>query len=144
LVVTTIACSSSREAPATARSASEARATVELDLYSGRPNPTWDLSGADTRTLETMLRSLPTAPPAAPADTLGYRGFVVRFTGSAGSSTTLRVHKGVVQRGTGTSATYLEDSGGRVEAWLLNTGKPTLSSETYQYVQKEVAPNGKQ
>lgn len=137
LAISTAACSSSGNAPATA---SEPRATVELDVYSGRPNPTWDLSGSDSRALKAMLEALPAGPPAMPADALGYRGFLVRFPGEA-ASPGIKVRKGVVQRGTGASAKFFGDRGGRIETWLLNTGKPILSSETYEYVQKELVPH---
>jgi hypothetical protein len=88
-----------------------------------------------------MLQSLPPIPPADQATTLGYRGFVVRQTDDTGAVTTIRVYKGAVQEGT--PAGYHGDPGGKIETWLLNTGKSTLTSETFDYVQKEVASHGR-
>jgi hypothetical protein len=53
-------------------------ALVELDLFSGRPNPTWALDERSAQQIQQLIDSLaPThlPPPEAPA--LGYRGFRV-------------------------------------------------------------------
>lgn len=54
---------------------------VEIDIFSGRPNPHWMLSLAEERELRKRLLSLkkPMSPPDIPA--LGFRGFVVRLGG---------------------------------------------------------------
>lgn len=54
--------------------------TVELDIFSGRPNPVWTLTGKEERDLidrVTADRSL-MAPLSAETGGLGYRGFIVR------------------------------------------------------------------
>jgi hypothetical protein len=49
---------------------------VELDLYSGQPNPCWDLDAIAVRWLRQRCQRLPRAPgPAAAPPALGYRGF---------------------------------------------------------------------
>jgi len=49
---------------------------VQLDVFSGRPNPCWTLSGESVRTLEQMLGGLqPDRAPEPPG--LGYRGILV-------------------------------------------------------------------
>jgi hypothetical protein len=55
-------------------------ALVELDLFSGRPNPAWELDDATTKQLRRLLGSLaavPTRPQEPPG--LGYRGFRIRL-----------------------------------------------------------------
>ena len=55
---------------------------VELDVFSGRPNPRWPLSKADARGLTALHRRLrevaahDASPPA-----LGYRGFLYQQGG---------------------------------------------------------------
>jgi hypothetical protein len=52
---------------------------IEADVYSGRPNPNWTLSAAQSETLIRRLRALPTASGGTQRDGLGYRGMIVRF-----------------------------------------------------------------
>jgi hypothetical protein len=51
---------------------------VELDVFSGRPNPQWRLSSEESVLLGTKITSLsePTDTPTIPD--LGFRGFVLR------------------------------------------------------------------
>ena len=49
---------------------------VELDIFSGRPNPRWELDERTARRLKEVHRSLrPAATSAAAKLDLGYRGF---------------------------------------------------------------------
>lgn len=57
---------------------------VELDAFSGLPNPTWTLSAAEAGELAARLRDLPRADATLPAPVLGYRGFRVRNPGGEG------------------------------------------------------------
>ena len=53
-------------------------ATVELDAFSGRPNPRWQLSADEARDLSARLLRLQPARRAKLADGgLGYRGFYI-------------------------------------------------------------------
>ena len=49
---------------------------VELDMFSGRPNPTWDLDDAAERELLALESNLrPAGRPGVEPPPLGYRGF---------------------------------------------------------------------
>lgn len=53
---------------------------VELDIYSGRPNPAWTLTAeqeGDFRGLLARLRAAGFAPAGVPTPDLGYRGLLV-------------------------------------------------------------------
>ena len=50
---------------------------VEIDAYSGRPNPNFDLPPLDAQELAKLLRDLPHAKGTPPESGLGYRGFVI-------------------------------------------------------------------
>jgi hypothetical protein len=55
---------------------------VELDIFSGRPNPTWELDEQAARTLRELHQELwgvDERPPEPPG--LGYRGFVYTLNG---------------------------------------------------------------
>ena len=72
------------------------RTQVELDIFSGRPNPVWGLTGAQIDEMGEIVRTLPLAteePPAQPG--LGYRGFIV--TDDARRSWQINAFKGFVQ-----------------------------------------------
>lgn len=95
-------------------------ATVELDLYSGRPNPSWPLSQADMRELAAILRGLPPARDQAPPDSLGYRGFVILGDGAAlAGHDRLVVYRDLIFAGQDGAAVVLSDPGRSVERWLL-------------------------
>ena len=84
---------------------------VELDLFSGRPNPSWELDEAGVRELERLcLRLSPGgALPEPPA--LGYRGFFWRGAGGAH-----RAYRGLIV----TPPTALVDPTCSVERFLLS------------------------
>ena len=91
---------------------------VELDIFSGQPNPTWELSAEQQRELERRVTALVRQKvPARVFDGLGYRGLIVRDPGDAKSS--FRVGSGCVVRG----ETAYDDPGHTLEEWLVRTGK---------------------
>lgn len=75
--------------------------SVVLDVFSGRPNPSWELDPSESRELLRQLSLLPEADKnkAEFFDGLGYRGFVITVqpADNAGSSPTIyRVFKGFI------------------------------------------------
>jgi hypothetical protein len=61
----------------------ETPATVELDVFSGEPNPTWQATREETQEIHAQLvgvEQVKTAEP--PAGRLGYRGFTVTLGGA--------------------------------------------------------------
>lgn len=83
---------------------------VELDIFSGRPNPAWTLTSSDAQFVADALSSAEAAGSSSPEPHhLGYRGFIVRYVGG-----TARVYHGRIlrsdNRGTRTLAdtSYLE------------------------------------
>ena len=51
---------------------------VELDVFSGRPNPRWVVPGVERDSLLNMVASLREAQGPMPSTGLGYRGFILR------------------------------------------------------------------
>lgn len=107
---------------------------VELDVFSGRANPTWTLTGAAAAEFLERLAALPAAAPFRPAHPLGYRGFVTRWS-RRGSSCSAVVQGGRVQVTCGKRTTYHTDSRRAIEGWLLDTGRRILDPTTLAAVE---------
>lgn len=85
---------------------------VELDVFSGRPNPRWQLSEREVSELTRLTNPLaPTARPAPTPPGLGYRGFRLQGSSSAPSW----AYGGFVQTPQG----LLNDPDHRIERYLL-------------------------
>jgi hypothetical protein len=89
---------------------------VELDIFSGQPNPRFELDEQSSETLRQLLTRLALAterPPEPPG--LGYRGFLL--TDDTGQS---RAYKGHVT----TPAGVYADPGSSIERFLLGRIPP--------------------
>lgn len=104
-------------------------AEVMLDIFSGRPNPTWSLSPQDTRALAAMIAQLPAAPPHEFSGRLGYRGFVVTLPEAAGGSARVTVQDGLVRYESHGANRFLADSGRQVERWLIESAGSSFPAE---------------
>ena len=99
---------------------------VELDIFSGRPNPRWTLTATEEAELLTRLldRSVPIAPMTITDGKLGYRGFLVRATGATATA--------LETRGLPTGFRVRDGLGATIdpatERWLLFTGAPGLDA----------------
>ncbi len=96
---------------------------VTLDLYSGRPDPTWVLTDAEATRLEGALAALPGATGAPPVGGLGYHGFTIERTAG-----TLIAYGGTVAPpGEGPRA-FLADPARSVERLLAETARAHVTS----------------
>jgi hypothetical protein len=57
---------------------------IELDVFSGRPNPTWSLSAEQIMELLEAFQDLPPADKLSQEIGLGYRGFLILNPDRAG------------------------------------------------------------
>jgi len=116
LIAATIGCAAPPESKVGATDA-----IVELDAFSGRPNPRWVLSESDAMELAERLRALsPAATTELPPDVLGFRGFRIHNPdGDAGIPEHVYIsHDGVVMVGSEPGdAKYYRDNGG-ARQWL--------------------------
>ncbi|HOM12747.1 MAG TPA: hypothetical protein PLB41_05455 [Rubrivivax sp.] len=87
---------------------------IELDAFSGRPNPRWPLDDAQAAELLALLADLPAAAPRPHAD-LGYRGFLVH---RGGALAPIRVGAGTVEID---GASHADRRA--AEAWLLRNAR---------------------
>jgi hypothetical protein len=113
-----------------------ARIEVELDIFSGRANPTWVLGAADADALVRRVAALPRIPPCELSTKLGYRGLIVKFTRGA-DARLIRVQSRCVEIVEG-GTTHARDEGRELERWLIETGRPHMEHEVMELVEREV------
>ncbi|WP_181787395.1 hypothetical protein [Streptomyces phytophilus] len=103
---------------------------IELDIFSGRPNPRWHLSAAERNSF--LQRALEGAVPMAPASVsegkLGYRGFLVRATGDSAKVLKGRRLPTFFRVRDGLAASVDPDA----EAWLLDSAEPRVDERVEQ------------
>jgi len=93
--------------------------TVELNVYSGRPNPAWELSENERAELVARLKDLPVADAAISDAGLGYRGFVILKLGRTGElPRRIRVYGGIVAMENGGHPRFYRDTH-EIEPYLL-------------------------
>jgi len=82
---------------------------VELDVFSGRPNPRWTLDDEHAKTVLAALKAEnPTTVPATAPARLGYRGFILHIQGGdALTSPEVRIFGSVATVGSGKSQRHL-------------------------------------
>lgn len=112
---------------------------AEADVYSGRANPFWTVSGRDSVTLRRMVAALP-ADGAAPVLGLGYRGIVVHELHLVlRDCFELRVYRGTVVVQCDAGPRTLADAGRQVERFLAETGLKRADPSAYAVVQHDFA-----
>ncbi len=114
--------------------------SVELDVFSGVPNPTWKLSASEAASLaQSLTRLEPTQTPGKRFDGLGYRGFIVHLVAPQSLAiSTMHAYSGTVEIATGVETSFYQDPQRQVERWLLETGKPYFSDELYKEISNEI------
>ena len=86
---------------------------VELDIFSGRPNPSWQLSPERAAELAAKLQGLSEKTQPAQDPGLGYRGFTLRD-----GSRTVRIFQGRVTTQSQTPPVTYKDTAG-IESDLI-------------------------
>src|SRR5262245_45223216 len=80
---------------------------VEVDIFSGMPNPRWTLSEAEAVTFLSKLSELPNGEAKSRSDRLGYRGLNLVVKSAQSAETRIFVHDGVVETSGGPGITFL-------------------------------------
>jgi hypothetical protein len=97
---------------------SESGIIVTLDIFSGRRNPTWELTQDQANVLKDKLNNLDPATPIS-NDILGYRGFIIDNTaGDTDLAEQIIVYNGVIGLLEQGEFTYLNDRND-LEGWLI-------------------------
>jgi hypothetical protein len=101
---------------------------VVIDMFSGRPNPTWELEPTEADHLRSAIGRLRPCPEAQPPEALGYRGFVL--LDESPPQRTI-VYRGTVWSYSEKGLTCLQDEGHAVERILLSGAQTRLAPELY-------------
>lgn len=109
---------------------------VEIDIFSGMPNPTWTLTDAESRRFAERLAALPPAAPRELSANLGYRGLIVTIHRPRGQAK-VRVQQGVAEIMQDARIDYHEDRNRTLERWLIDTGKAHVPTNIQSIVQRE-------
>lgn len=103
-------------------SGAQAYAGVELDVFSGRPNPHWTIAVDQLAPLLPDSDAQQLAAPGEPPG-LGYRGFLLTdVSAETGIPTVYRVYAGTVTLGEGNEQNTVVDAKG-LEQWLLEDAR---------------------
>lgn len=96
---------------------------VELDIFSGRPNPTWELSSEEVDEFTARLSDLTPCDRAFAPPGLGYRGFEIRDLGERPEiPARLRVLDGFVFVFEDDQTRCFQDEKG-IEGWLIEQAR---------------------
>ena len=110
---------------------------VELDIFSGMPNPIWILTNAAADNFLQQLDALPLTSARELSGNLGYRGFIIQCT-QGDNKRLIRVQNGIVHISEGETNVYACDKDRQLEHWVLSTGRPHLKDEIYQIAEREI------
>lgn len=112
---------------------------IELDVFSGRPNPYWDLDTQEESEFYRMFRNLPESMVDAPSGSeLGYRAIIVTGVKKLEGCSEIVVFREHVAAKCDKKIAHLFDKDRELELWLLNTGKKHLDVNIYQLVRSEI------
>jgi hypothetical protein len=113
---------------------------VTLDVYSGRPNPTWPLAEGMTAEFLRRLHALDSSK-AAPREfeDLGYRAVSAQFQDETKGTVVVKASRGIVTLEWAGQRVHYVDAGRQFESWLVNTGAAHLTPDILRYVTGEIA-----
>jgi len=108
--------------------------TATLDIFSGRPNPVWELTEPQIAALAAQFSAAAASPAIPPleSDGLGYRGFVVA-SDDPRLPQSVRVYRGVATIGRAQSHWARG-----VERFLMETAGDAIPHELRDALREEV------
>lgn len=120
-------------------SAPQAKVTGEIDIFSGRPNPQFQLPLETYKQLQAFITKAPESPSKTLNENLGYRGFILFIAISqATPSMTIRIQNGLIQIQTSSfQQLYLLDEQRLLEKWLYEKVQATLDQDLQDALDKE-------
>jgi hypothetical protein len=108
---------------------------VILDIFSGMPNPNWDLSQQQRDEFLKKINTLPTTTDKFQNDSgLGYRGFIVEE-----KLKHFEVKDGLVKVVENNNIVHmLEDKEYNIEIWLLDTAPDNIDHSLLKMVKEQI------
>ncbi|MBB5159108.1 hypothetical protein [Saccharopolyspora phatthalungensis] len=108
---------------------------VELDIFSGRPNPAWEATPEEEAAIRAQVALLTDRSGTELSDRLGYRGFVVT---DEPHGRTIRVQGPVVEVRAASGWTGWADPGRSFESTLAAIARSHISPELYELLIREL------
>ena len=112
-------------------------ATVEVDLYSGRPNPSWSLTPEEVAHLVKRIDGLAPADEVEPPGRLGFRGLRFRLYAHGREIASGESFDEHLRFQDPAGPRHLADPGREVERWLLETGQGKIEPQVYETLRNE-------
>lgn len=113
---------------------------VTLDVFSGRPNPTWSLSEGTTAEFLRRLHALDVSKDAGREfDDLGYRAVSAEFQDQTKGAVVVKAAKGIVTLDRAGQRSHYLDAGRQFELWLVNTGAAHITPDLLRQVTGQIA-----
>jgi len=112
---------------------------VELLAYSGRENPSWQLTESESKRFFAIVDSLPKQPTAPVEESLGYSGIRVFCSDDGHHKSIITIFNTIVTIQQNKKSAELRDHGRKLEEWTVKTGRTKLDPELYRYVLMELA-----
>ena len=112
-------------------------ATVEVDLYSGRPNPAWPLTPEEVAQLVERVDGLAPADAVEPPGRLGYRGLRFRLYARGREIASAESFDEHLRFQDFAGPRHLADPGRKLERWLLETGQGKIEPQVYETLKNE-------
>ncbi|MBD2020140.1 hypothetical protein H6F43_08055 [Leptolyngbya sp. FACHB-36] len=116
------------------------RMQVEVDVFSGRPNPQWTLTPPEADQLIQRVQALPSESGEGDVkEGLGYRGLIVTKSGDRTENyTEISISNGLVIANKNGQLRRLVDQNRTLERWLFQTGKNRLENPLYQQIEQQI------
>lgn len=138
-LVTPSSASSPRVSATSSPAGPAARLTVTLGIYSGRPDPSWELGDAAATALLARIDALPATIGVPPEGGLGYHGFTLLVRRTGMPDRWILAYRGAVSdAGTGRRA-FRQDPLRSIERLLLDSGRAHLAPAEAGAVEADLA-----
>lgn len=113
---------------------------VELDVFSGRPNPRWNLTSQEAKEFVNRFQALPQhLERSAIEEGLGYRGLIVtELDEPIQEYEEILVANGLVIAKQDRQSERFTDQNRRLEEWLLQTGRGQLDEALYEQIVQQL------
>ena len=105
-------------------------AWIEVDIFSGRPNPRMEIEPADVDDINRQIAALQPNEPTAVPEHLGYRGLLVILNGEPA----MRLYDGLVFVNQGGALVYYSDPGRTLELSLLKEIQSELDPGLFEEI----------
>jgi hypothetical protein len=112
---------------------------VIVSIFSGRPDPKWDLTSIECKQLKDRFKALQEIKDVPQiSEGLGYRGITVRDIESEMIYDEFTVVSGVVVAKKTGILHYFKDLDQKLELWLLGTGQGKLEGSLYDTIHNQI------